>query len=172
MVEEYADTCVGIFHDAVGAEMGYRYQDSSGYQIVFIYWPIHSIHLQDLSAFDTLAQDTLVRRTLGWFGYETCVEENEPFREPVFITRSRPNPFRKQAFIEYQLPLPGNVRVVIYNLAGQVVKTLVDQEKGAGVHTVVWSAMDNSGRQVPSGAYFLRLEAGQHSVTRKLAVVR
>ncbi len=168
----YADTCVTIFYDALGEAMGYRYQDASGYQIVFIYWPIQSIHTQDLSAFDTLAQDTLIARTLDWFGYEIGVEEEESPQRVPLIAGSRPNPFRESASIEYQLLQRGTVRVAVYNLSGQEVRTLVDGVKSAGVHSIVWDATDSSGRRVPSGTYYLRVRSDGYDTTKKLVVVR
>lgn len=105
-------------------------------------------------------------------------------RSVFFISASWPNPFQEWAFIRYQLLESRSVRVVIYNLLGQEVKTLLDAEQDAGLHTLIWDGRDNSGRKVSSGTYFLRLEAHiprsawtglgtqEYTATRKLSVMR
>jgi flagellar hook assembly protein FlgD len=62
----------------------------------------------------------------------------------------------------------------IYNAAGQVVRTLVDEEQAprAGGHTVRWDGRDDNGRPVASGVYLYRLTSGGESRVRKLVLVR
>ena len=74
--------------------------------------------------------------------------------------------------IEYDLCHDSRVDLTIYGLLGQRIKTLMDTHQPAGLHTVIWDATDNAGRRVPSGTYFLRLEAGVQTATRKVCVVR
>ena len=103
---------------------------------------------------------------------ETSLAE-APLSRRLFSTlESTAGPFTDRTSIGYQLRQRSNVRLTIYNLLGQKVRTLVDSEQDAGVHTAIWNARDDSGRRVSSGTYFLRLEAGNHTATRKLCVVR
>jgi flagellar hook assembly protein FlgD len=96
------------------------------------------------------------------------------------------NPIRDEAVIEFQIPVietdgstpflmggsaTSEVSLIIYNLAGQKVKTLVGNEMGAGTHRVFWNRMDDSGSLVPSGIYFARLALGNASQTRKLILL-
>jgi sugar lactone lactonase YvrE len=69
------------------------------------------------------------------------------------LNQNYPNPYNPLTTIEYGLPARSTIRLVIYNVLGQVVKELINSEQQAGVQTVVWNA------NVSSGIYFYRLEA-------------
>lgn len=88
------------------------------------------------------------------------------------LSSSSPNPSKSISKIEYQVPnssgnKPLRVTLKVYNLVGQLVKTLVNEQKKPGHYTVRWDGKDNSGKRVPSGIYFYRLEANDR-LTRKL----
>jgi hypothetical protein len=85
---------------------------------------------------------------------------------------ARPNPARSSALIRYALPHRGPVELVIYGVSGQEVKTLVDGHVQPGVHSVPWNGRNDSGRSLPEGVYFVRLEAGCQVLTRKLVLIR
>jgi flagellar hook assembly protein FlgD len=61
---------------------------------------------------------------------------------------------------------------MVYDVLGRKVWGLVNEPNDAGWHTLIWDGRDDSGRRVPSGTYFLRLEGGEYTATRKLCVVR
>lgn len=103
----------------------------------------------------------------------TIDESADVFRGPIGIELSSyPNPFDFCTSIGYYLPHKFNVRLAVYNVQGQLVRTLVTEKEKAGHHTVIWDATDDSGRKVSCGTYFLRLKAGEHTATRKLSVMR
>ncbi len=83
-----------------------------------------------------------------------------------------PNPFNQSTTIHFDLPEPAEVRVFIYNVRGQRVRTLLRGRRWAGVHRLLWDGHDDVGRALASGTYFLRLEAGDLGATRKLALLR
>jgi N-acetylneuraminic acid mutarotase len=78
--------------------------------------------------------------------------------ENFSLCSNYPNPFNPSTTIKYTLPQPGRVTVSIYNLFGQHVQTLVDEEQNAGVHTRTWNATDEEGHRVSSGVYLYRIE--------------
>jgi len=78
----------------------------------------------------------------------------------------------KTEMIEYALPNAGAVRLVIYALTGQHVRTLADGECPAGTYSATWDGRDDAGRSVASGVYLCRMEAGNFSAVRKLVLVR
>ena len=84
------------------------------------------------------------------------------------LLQNFPNPFNPQTRISYALPEGASVRVTIHNILGQTVRTLVDSYEGPGFKNVVWDGADESGRQVSSGLYFYRLEAGSFVSVRKM----
>lgn len=83
------------------------------------------------------------------------------------LSQNYPNPFNARTAIEYSLPQDSHVRIVIYNLLGQNIKTLVDQSKPAGSHLALWDASN-----VPTGVYFYRIEAGEFTQTRKMLLAK
>lgn len=95
-----------------------------------------------------------------------------------FVFRNYPNPFAEATQIRYGLSSDSWVNITIYNLSGQRVRTLRNETQNAGPHMIVWNGTDNSGRKVPSGPYFLRLQAHtglgtrEYTATRKLSVMR
>lgn len=74
------------------------------------------------------------------------------------ISQNFPNPFNPESKISYALPQAGLTRVRIFNMNGQLVKTLLDELKPAGEHVLLWKGDDINGRQVSSGVYFYRID--------------
>ncbi|GEM_PF-1514807 len=83
-----------------------------------------------------------------------------------------PNPFGQKAVISYQLPNKGPVTLKIYNIGGQLVKTLVNEISPPGYYTVGWDGHDHAGSRVSSGVYIARLSAGGQDLVQKLVKVR
>ncbi len=101
-------------------------------------------------------------------------------REVSFITpndyvleQNYPNPFNPSTTIQYALPLNKRVTLRIYNLMGQVVRTLVDNElQNVGRHTVTWDGRDAKGYQVATGTYIYSLEFDNFRKTRRMMLVK
>ncbi|MDZ7306648.1 MAG: T9SS type A sorting domain-containing protein, partial [candidate division KSB1 bacterium] len=74
--------------------------------------------------------------------------------------------------IPFALPQAGQMRLAVYNILGQPVRTLMEGVRPAGEFQVTWDGRDNRGRQVASGVYFYRLEAQGQVQTRKLTLMR
>ncbi len=83
-----------------------------------------------------------------------------------------PNPFNPQTAISFTLADAGPASLRVYNLRGQLVRTLHDGDLSAGEHTVRWDGRDLSGRAVSSGTYFYRLEGAGTLQQRKMQLVR
>ncbi len=91
------------------------------------------------------------------------------------LSQNHPNPFNPTTSIQYtvsngQISQPTTLR--IYNILGQKVKTLVDDERKPGRYRVVWDGKDDSGSDVSSGIYFYVLEAGESKETRKMVLIQ
>ena len=90
----------------------------------------------------------------------------------VRLFQNSPNPFSSQTNISYQLPQKGMVKLNIYNIAGQLVKTLVNGEQQAGSHTVKWNRQDDHNRQVSAGVYIYHLSTDGKTQSRKMIVLK
>jgi hypothetical protein len=88
------------------------------------------------------------------------------------LEQNYPNPFNPQTTIRYSIEKQANVRLRIYNILGQLVNTLVDENKNAGAHNVVWNGKNNFGVQVSSGIYFYRIEAGNFIQSKKMVLLK
>ncbi len=74
------------------------------------------------------------------------------------LAQNYPNPFNPSTTIRYDLPQAGRVLLTIYNISGQHIRTLVDEEQNAGSYERLWDATDSWGRSVSSGIYFYRCQ--------------
>ena len=83
-----------------------------------------------------------------------------------------PNPFRGETRIGFDLPAAANVGLVIYDVQGRKVRTIVDGFVPAGSHVVEWDGRDSGGRAVASGVYLCRIESGGKTEMRKLVRLR
>ena len=84
-----------------------------------------------------------------------------------------PNPFNPTTTIHLQMPMRSSVWLTIYNVAGQVVRTLLDDyELDAGYHTIDWDGRDQQGQPVTSGVYLYQLRAGTQAIVHKLLLLR
>jgi flagellar hook assembly protein FlgD len=90
----------------------------------------------------------------------------------VDLGPNRPNPFSGSTEIAFHLARPGRARLRIYDVAGQVVATLIDGEMAAGPHAVTWDGRDRSGRAVASGLYFYGLSSQDGRGTRRMMLLR
>ncbi|RKY68366.1 MAG: hypothetical protein DRQ02_04525 [Candidatus Latescibacterota bacterium] len=84
------------------------------------------------------------------------------------LVQNCPNPFNAATCTSYQLAQPAFVTLKLYNLSGQLVKTLVRGEKPAGWHSVGWDGRDSSGRAGASGIYLCHFTAGEFSKVHKM----
>lgn len=98
----------------------------------------------------------------------------EPFTPARYaLHQNVPNPFNPMTSITYDLPEASElITLRIYDVAGALVRSLVNSEKAAGRYTVTWDGQDEAGERVASGVYFYRLTAGEFSQTRKLTILK
>ena len=83
-----------------------------------------------------------------------------------------PNPFNPETNISFDMPQAGPARLDIYNVKGQLVKTLFDGTAAFGRNSMIWNGTDDSGSAVTSGVYFYRLTTTGHSETRKMMLMK
>ncbi len=88
------------------------------------------------------------------------------------LHQNYPNPFNPVTTISFSLPRTVGVKLAVFNVEGQLVRSLLDRSMGAGVHMVTWDGHDNNRLPVSSGVYFYRLETASFANTRKMLLLR
>lgn len=93
---------------------------------------------------------------------------------PIVLTLNQncPNPFNPKTQISFSLPENSRTKLNIYNLKGQLVKTLIDTEYKKGNHTIVWDGFDNNHVPVSSGIYYYKLNWKDKEITRKMVMLK
>ena len=99
-------------------------------------------------------------------------EEYIGLPRPARVEQSYPNPFNSSTTIRYSIQRPGSARLFVVDIAGQIVRSLVDQYRAPGSHQVAWDGRDDRGIKVSSGVYILKLEAETAADTRKITFVK
>jgi hypothetical protein len=92
--------------------------------------------------------------------------------DAVVLGQNYPNPFNPTTTIPFTLDRQSTVRLLIYDIAGREVKRVIEENKSAGSHMAVWNGTDEHGIQVPSGVYFVRVQAGSSVQTKKMILAR
>ncbi len=130
-------------------------------------------HTSSLLIEDGLGAETTVPVILNVSG--TGIIENMP--TVTELTGNYPNPFNPSTYIKFSLKAESKVSLEIFNIRGQRVKTLVEDEMQAGYHSVVWNGTDQSGKHVSSGVYFTKFGTveennGKYTSVKKIILLK
>ena len=88
------------------------------------------------------------------------------------LLQNYPNPFNPSTHIDFYLPNATPVTLVVYDVQGRRVATLVSEQARFGYHSITWDGTDQHGERVSSGVYFYRLTVGNRVMTKKLVVLK
>jgi len=88
------------------------------------------------------------------------------------VGQNYPNPFNPSTRIDFSLPVPQKTELEIYNILGQKIRTLVDEQLPAGNHSYQWDGVNDEGRSVGSGIYFYRLKTEKFTGSKKMMLVK
>ncbi len=104
---------------------------------------------------------------------ETTTSSDDPTIPALSLRASNfPNPFNPVTTISYAVPATGDVSIKVYNMKGQVVRTLVNSSVTAGNHSVVWNGTDDNGSAVSSGLYFYKIQSNNQTLTKKMLLAK
>lgn len=113
--------------------------------------------------------------TATWKHPTSVLTENNVPPDELLLIQNHPNPFNNSTTIPYQIPkiISGfHVRLRIFNLNGQLVRTLVDERKQAGFYSVTWDGRDDSKESVASGVYIYHLETKEFIQSKKMILLK
>ena len=104
----------------------------------------------------------------------TGVENNHSEILPIKFQmyQNYPNPFNPSTLIQFDLPKQAQVKIDIFNVLGKEIAEIANNVYSAGTHQVVWNGRTNAGVQLSSGVYFVRLNAGSLTDTKKVVLMK
>lgn len=148
-----------------GATCGLRYLGAD-YQIVYFGFPLYFMDQGQARA--------VAQKVMSDFGELSGENWQTNGAHVSFLTlyQNTPNPFSTQTTVAYAVPKSGLVRLQIFDLGGRLVKTLVDGNHDAGIHTTRWNGLSEDGAAVSNGVYFYRVDVGDGNLMRRMVLVR
>ena len=99
-------------------------------------------------------------------------DQNKIYPEKFILSQNYPNPFNPVTNIRYNLPSYTNVRLTIYNILGQKIRTVVDSGQPAGEYEVQWNGLSDSGSPVSSGIYLYIIETSEFTQMKKMVLLK
>jgi hypothetical protein len=118
---------------------------------------------------------SLLNRTyVSLTGHPMFIEDDISAFLPVryVLEQNYPNPFNPSTAINFTLPKAEEIKVVVYDMLGKAIRTLVQGQVTAGTHTVTWDGQDQNGNKVSTGLYIYRLESKSVTLARKMLLVK
>jgi len=88
------------------------------------------------------------------------------------LGQNYPNPFNPTTTIDFQISESGNTKINIYNINGELVKELLNEEKNRGVHSIFWDGRNNKGEIIPTGTYFYQIQVGDFIQAKKMILLK
>lgn len=106
--------------------------------------------------------------------FTTDINEKQANTLPKYfkLTQNYPNPFNSQTNIEYNIPVYSRVRMEVFNILGQKIRTLLDEEKSPGSYVINWNGKNDFNNSVDSGIYFVKLSSESYSNTKKMILLK
>ena len=178
-----------VTNPSISSEATFLFEDGPGplvpgqaycYHGVCALWLDNLIYKSFYTSFD-LSQFTndddinmIISDALDWFEIEQFGYDETIGVQNIFsLSQNYPNPFNPETTIKFTTEnTEKNTELVIYNLKGQKVKTLVNEKLDKGTHQVVWNGKDENGKSVCSGVYFYKMNAGKFTSIKKMILLK
>jgi hypothetical protein len=137
----------------------------------------HTVVVRTLHPMDAFPENNAQSGGIGVYGMidkDTTRSVVEPITPPKAFEFApcRPNPSGRTVSLSYALPIGTSVSLKVYDVAGNLVKRLVEGYEPAGVRQLVWDGMDTVGKSVHSGVYFIRFETPNYQANQKIILIR
>jgi hypothetical protein len=177
------------FFPKVGNNDGYS-SSGSDYQFVFpnatsFDWTQFSVNVQVPDSLSSIGMETRLHvysqfagtiyfddLSIQNLGLTAVKNLNKLVPTNFTVFQNYPNPFNPSTIISYSLPTAALVKVIVYDILGREVKTLVNMNQKAGVQQIVWNGNNNFGHLVSSGIYFYKVTAGEQVQVKKMIMLK
>ena len=118
------------------------------------------------------ARTQVLGEILIWFGYLPTIGTTETPSSGVFFAKNFPNPFNPETKIEWSIPRAGDLSIKVFNVKGELVRTLHDGFSAAQSGVATWDGTSENGHDVASGIYFYEVRSGDNVQINKMALVK
>lgn len=169
-----------LLAEPITTSLYYEYTKSSEFEIELLENHFYVFRIQAVTQYGALS-DFSDKSPTYIFDITVNPEHETPTSDTpseFSLSQNYPNPFNNRTTIEYHIPYSGmdgnivRVRLTIYNILGQRVKELINENQAPGKHSVSWDVRDDNGREVTSGHYIYQLTAGNRQVSRKMIYLK
>jgi len=179
-----------VTNPTISSESTFLFEDGPGPLVpgqAYCYHGVNSLWLDNLiyksfyTSFD-LSQFTndddinmIISDALDWFEIEPTGIENELIDVPIALSlgQNYPNPFNPTTTISFSIPDESKIDLIIYNLKGQKVKTLISVQLSSGEHSITWNGSDELNKSASSGVYFYKLNVnGKTEAVKKMLLLK
>ena len=106
------------------------------------------------------------------YGAVSIVNTSSLMPKEFVLHQNYPNPFNPVTTLRYSLPKRSDVRIIIYDMLGRKVRTLINKSQNAGYRSVIWDATNDYGKPVSAGIYLYQIKAGDFGQTRKMVLLK
>jgi len=158
-----------------GAVLSQTTENNQGVNVGFVLSGFSFHYIRDHTPIGYPARAEHLYRIVSWLGnlVDTPTGPDDRIGHAFALAQNHPNPFNPTTTIEYSIARTGHVSLRVYNVAGQLVRTLVDEvQTPDAVQAAVWDGRDGAGREVSSGVYFYRLVTKEVTKTRKMVLLK
>ncbi|UCF05833.1 MAG: T9SS type A sorting domain-containing protein, partial [bacterium] len=148
--------------------------NSNGYEVRTMWFGFSFMYIRDHILQVPIVRNRIMQRVLDWMWHvwNPDITETDPVPSVNRLAQNYPNPFNPVTTIRFSIREKGHVTVRIYNVAGQLVRTLVDEVLEAGPHAIMWNGKNNLGTDAASGVYFYEMKTSSFRQTRKMVLLR
>jgi immune inhibitor A len=167
------------FHASTDSVAGVKYEGD--FKVVFFGFGYEGIDSCDGEFLGGILSkpELVMNRVLNWLRGTSSVpgweEESANRPKDIFLGQNQPNPFNPITSIQYSVygrQTSTHTTLKIFNIIGQLVRTLVDEERLPGTYPVTWDGKDETGNEVSSGVYFYQLKAKDQTETKKMVLLK
>ncbi len=147
----------------------------SGYAVNTMWFGFSMQYVRDDVRSAPIDRFEIARNVFAWMQFIVnpgCCYTDAEIPSAYKLSQNFPNPFNPVTTIKFDLKEKGLVTLKIYNVAGQLVRTLVDGVRDAASYSIAWDGANDRGTAVASGIYFYKMETNGFSETRKMALLR
>ena len=157
--ENITDTTINISSNSFDPLLNITSQDEA----TFTYY-VHSSDDEYMISSD-IGEFILSREVLG-------INDGLSVPETFTLHQNYPNPFNPVTKLRYDLPQDSHVKVTVYDMLGNVINDLVNDNQNSGYKSIQWDATNNQGQQVSAGVYLYSIEAGDFRQTKKMILLK